>query len=55
MGLTVLSQARTNLVIMHMLQLMLEVAHLNQVDVIDAGVEASLQHGTESLQANKLK
>lgn len=38
-----------------MLQLMLEVAHLNQVDVIDAGVEASLQHGTESLQANKLK
>lgn len=47
--------AKDQFVILHMLQLMLEVAHLNQVDVIDAGVEASLQHGTESLQANKLK
>lgn len=34
---------------------MLVVAHLIQVDVMDAGVKASLQHGTESLQAKELK
>lgn len=37
-----------------MLQFMLVTAHPVQVDVIDAGVEASLQNDTESLQANKL-
>jgi len=38
---------------MHMLQSMLVTAHVVQVDVIDAGVEASLQHDTKSLGANK--
>lgn len=37
-----------------MLQLMLVTTHLVQVDVTDAGVEASLHHDTESPQANKL-
>lgn len=36
-------------------QFMLVVAHLIQVDVMDAGVKASLQHGTESLQVKELK
>lgn len=39
---------------MHMLQFMLVTAHVVQVDVIDAGVEASLQHDTGSLQVKKL-
>lgn len=30
-------------------------AHLIQVNVIDAGIQASLQHGTESLKAKELK
>lgn len=39
---------------MHMLQFVLVTAYLVQEDVLDAGVRVSLQHDTESLQANEL-
>lgn len=55
MGLTALAQARTHLVINYEhAGVYVGNRVLVQVDVIDAGVEASPQHDTESLQANKL-